>query len=323
MKVPKLKSSRQAVKAVKADKQSRAEAAEGTLSMLRAPWLLAYRYLGLRIQKYLPYFADTGITMQKAALKISLQSYVSMLVLLSGVSTIVSFVIVTTLVAIAGGTIWLAILYAFGAAIGLGAMVFAILYFLPSLLASSRRKRMDLELPYVASHMSILAAASIPPTRMFKLLEDSKTTPEVASDANEVVRDVEVLGQDIMTALESERDRSPSRIFADVLEGLVATIRSGGSMKAYLLDATHTIMDLRRIAAKQLIESLAVFAETYVTLMIVFPLLIIVMFSVMALIGTGLGGLSVTLMMSFVIYGIIPICGMAVIVMLDTILVED
>ena len=94
-------------------------------------------------------------------------------------------------------------------------------------------------------------------------------------------------------------------------------------MKSYLLDATHTIMDLRRLAAKQLIESLAVFAETYVTLMIVFPLLIIVMFSVMALIGTGLGGLSVTTMMTLVTYGIIPICGMAVIVMLDSMLQAD
>ncbi len=320
MKAPKLKISRQAVKAVK---RSKVEAAEKTPSPLKAPWLLAYRYLGLKIQKALPYFAETGITMQRAAIKISLQAYVSMLMLLSGVSTIVSFGVVATLVIVAGGAAWLAILYAFGAAVGLGAVVFAILYFLPSLLASSRRKRMELELPYVASHMSILATAGIPPTRMFKLLEDSKTTPEVASDANEVVRDVEVLGQDIMTALELERDRSPSRVFSDVLEGLVATIRSGGNMKSYLLDATHTIMDLRRIAAKQLIESLAVFAETYVTLMIVFPLLIIVMFSVMALIGSGLGGMSVTVMMSFVTYGIIPICGMAVIVMLDSMLQED
>jgi flagellar protein FlaJ len=123
--------------------------------------------------------------------------------------------------------------------------------------------------------------------------------------------------------LELERARSPSSIFSEILEGLVATIRSGGSMKSYLLDATHTVMDLRRIAAKQLVESLAVFAESYVTLMIVFPLLVIVMFSVMALIGSGIGGLSVIMMMSLVTYGIIPICGMAVIVMLDTMLVED
>jgi archaellum biogenesis protein FlaJ (TadC family) len=94
-------------------------------------------------------------------------------------------------------------------------------------------------------------------------------------------------------------------------------------MKGYLLDATHTIMDLRRTAAKQLIESLAVFAETYVTLMIVFPLLIIVMFSVMALVGSGLGGFSVITMMGLVTYGIIPICGAAVIVMLDSMLSVD
>jgi flagellar protein FlaJ len=202
-------------------------------------------------------------------------------------------------------------------------MVFGLLYLVPALLASNRRKKMELELPYVASHMSILAAAGIPPTRMFMLIEDSRTTPEVASDANEIVRDVQILGKDIMTALEIERDRSPSRVFGDVLEGLVATIRSGGDMKKYLLDATHTIMDLRRIAAKQLIESLGVFAEVYISLLVVFPLLIIVMFSVMALIGGGLGGLSTTTMMAFVTYGIIPICGIAVIVMLDTMLVED
>jgi len=296
---------------------------EKPLSALKAPWLLAYRYLGIRIQKSLPYFQDLGQSLQKAALKISLQSYVSMMVLLSGISVIVSFGVVGSLAFFAGSPIWLALLFGFGVSVLFGVMVFAILYGLPSLLSASRRKHMDLELPYVASHMSILAAAAIPPTRMFKLLEDSVTTPEVASDANEIVRDVEILGNDIMTALETERERSPSTVFADLLEGLVATIRSGGNMKSYLLDATHTIMDLRRIAAKQLIESLGTFAEVYVTLLIVFPLLIIVMFSVMALIGGGLGGMSVTMMMSFVTYAIIPICGIAVVVMLDTMLVED
>jgi flagellar protein FlaJ len=308
---------------LKTPKKAATDSTEKPLSSLRAPWLLAYRYLGRRVEKSLPYFQDLGVTMQRAGLKIGLQSYVSMTLLLAGVSTILSFAIITTILLIVRVVAWLAAIYAFASGILLGALVFSILYFLPSLLASTRRKRMELELPYVASHMSILAAAAIPPTRMFKLLEDSKTTPEVASDSNEIVRDVEILGKDIMTALETERDRSPSRIFGDMLEGLVATVRSGGNMKNYLLDATRTIMDLRRIAAKQLIESLGVFAETYISLMIVFPLLIIVMFSVMALIGGGVGGWSVTMTMSLVTYGIIPICGMAVIVMLDSILVED
>lgn len=61
----------------------------------------------------------------------------------------------------------------------------------------------------------------------------------------------------------------------------------------------------------------------YISLLIVFPLLMIVMFSVMSLIGGGLGGLSVTMMMSFITYGVIPICAVAVIVMLDSIVGEE
>ena len=308
---------------MKAPKQKLTDDATKTISAFKAPWLLAYRHIGNRVQKYLPYFQDLQGSMAKAAIKISLQSYVSMIVLMSGGAFVSSFLITAILVGFAGAPILLTVLYALGVSIGSGALVFGILYGLPAFLATSRKKRMDLELPYVASHLSILAAAGIPPTRMFKLIGDSRTTPEVASDSNEIVRDVEILGADIMSALESERDRSPSSVFADVLEGLVATIRSGGNMKSYLLDATRMIMDLRRVAAKQLIESLGVFAEIYVTLLIVFPLLLIVMFSVMTLIGGGLGGFSVTMMMSLITYLIIPICGIAVVVMLDNILVED
>lgn len=296
---------------------------EKPLSVLRAPWQLAFRYLGARVQARLPYFRDLGFSMQKAGIKIGLQSYVSMLFLLPGGSFFAALTI-TGVIAIAAGTpLVTALLFAFGLALLSGTGVFAILYGFPWLLATSRRRRMELELPYVSSHMTILAAAGIPPTRMFKLLEDSRTTPQVASEANEIIRDVEVLGDDIMTALEKERERSPSVIFAEVLEGLVATIRSGGNIKSYLMDTTRLMMDLKRLAAKQLIESLATFAEIYVTLMVVFPLLVIVMFSVMALLGGVLGGFSVTDLMALVTYLIIPLCGFAVMVMLDTMLVED
>jgi archaeal flagellar protein FlaJ len=296
---------------------------ESSMSAFKAPWLLAFQYLGARLQKYLPYFTDLGSNMQKAGLKISLHSYVSLMVMLSAVSFAVGLSATIAVALVLGMPILLTVLFAFGVSILSGALVFGVLYGMPSMLATSRRRRMDLELPYVTTHMSILAAAGMPPARMFRLLEDSRTTPEVASEANEVVRDVEILGDDIMTALEAERKRSPSRVFAEILEGLVATIRSGGNMKAYLQDTTRMIMDLRRVAAKQLLEGLATFADIYVTLLIVFPLLIIVMFSVMAIIGGGLGGLSVTTMMSLVTYGIVPLSAGVVLVMLDSMLVED
>jgi flagellar protein FlaJ len=271
----------------------------------------------------MPHFKDLGPALQKGGIKISLQGYVSLLLLMSGMSFFAALGSTFAVAGLLGVPLLFTALFAFAVGIVSGVGTFGLIYGLPGFLAANRRKKMDLELPYVASHLSILATAGLPPARMFKLLEDSSTTPQVASEANEITRDVEVLGQDIITALEAERVRSPSKTFAEILEGFVATIRSGGSLRGYLQDATRVVMDLRRVAAKQLVETLATFAEVYVTLMVVFPLLIIVMFSVMAIIGGGLGGFSTTAMMTLVTYLIIPFSGIAVIVLLDTMLVED
>jgi flagellar protein FlaJ len=293
------------------------------ISVLREPWLLAYRYISAQLPKVMPYFKDLGPSLQKAGIKISLEAYVSLTLFVTGLSFVATLGVTLAVAALLGVPMLISMLFAFAVGIASGAGTFGLIYGLPGFLSSNRRKRMDLELPYVASHLSILATAGLPPARMFKLIEDSNTTPQVASEANEITRDVEILGQDIITALEAERVRSPSKTFAEMLEGFVATIRSGGSLTGYLQDATRVVMDLRRVAAKQLVEGLATFAEVYVTLMVVFPLLVIVMFSVMSIIGSGLGGFSTTGMMSIVTYLIIPFSGIGVIVMLDTMLVED
>jgi flagellar protein FlaJ len=307
----------------KAVKSSSKGANNKESSILKEPWLLAFRYISAQLPKVMPYFQDLGPSLQKAGIKISLEAYVSLTLFITGLSFVATFGVTLAVAALLGVPILITMLFAFAVGIVSGAGAFGLIYGLPRFIAANRQKRMDLELPYVASHLSILATAGLPPARMFKLIEDSATTPQVASEANEITRDVEVLGEDIITALEAERTRSPSKIFAEMLEGFVATIRSGGSLTAYLQDATRVVMDLKRVAAKQLVESLATFAEVYVTLMVVFPLLVIVMFSVMAIIGTGIGGFSTTAMMTLVTYLVIPFSGVAVIVLLDTMLVED
>ncbi len=186
----------------------------------------------------MPYFQDLGPSLQKGGIKISLQAYVSLTLLMTGLSFFATLGSTFLVAGLLGVPLLITALFAFAVGIVSGVGTFGLIYGLPGFLASNRAKRMDLELPYVASHLSILATAGLPPARMFKLIEDSATTPQVASEANEITRDVEVLGQDIITALEAERVRSPSKTFAEMLEGFVATIRSGGSLTGYLQDAT-------------------------------------------------------------------------------------
>src|SRR3972149_7732953 len=126
---------------MKAPKQNLTDDATKTLSAFKAPWLLAYRHIGNRVQKYLPYFQDLQGSMAKAAIKISLQSYVSMIVLMSGGAFVSSFLITAILVGVAGAPILLTVLYALGVSIGSGALVFGILYGLPAFFATRRHKR--------------------------------------------------------------------------------------------------------------------------------------------------------------------------------------
>jgi hypothetical protein len=118
-------------------------------SLPKAPWLLAFQYLGARLQKYLPYFDDLGSNMQKAGLKISLHSYVSLMAMLSAISFAAGFSATLVVALVFAIPILLTILFAFGVSTLSASLVFGVLYGLPGFLATSRRRRMDLELAYV------------------------------------------------------------------------------------------------------------------------------------------------------------------------------
>jgi len=88
-------------------------------------------------------------------------------------------------------------------------------------------------------------------------------------------------------------------------------------LKKYLLSSAKEIMELRRIATKQLVETLGMIAEAYVSMLVVFPLILIIMFSVMGLVGGNIAGFSVFSIMALVTYALIPLLAIMMIVLLD------
>ena len=107
-----------------------------TLSVLHAPWLYAYHQLSSHIQKrFLPYFQDFGVTLQRAGFKISLLSYVSLMFLFAGISFVASLFTTAVVSILVGTPIVLSLIYSLGISILGGLLVFGILYVAPSLLA--------------------------------------------------------------------------------------------------------------------------------------------------------------------------------------------
>jgi flagellar protein FlaJ len=284
---------------------------------LSRPWISSYRLLGERIVKVMPFFEDLRPTLLRSGKRIHFEAYVSLIVLTSIIAFVVGFAITSIIVIALHGGALLVLLLGLGVGLLSGSVGFTTVYALPGMGVDSRKRDMDEELPYTMSHMAILASAGLPPERVFRSLAQSDEKSVVAEESKMIIRDIDMLGFDMLTALANERERSPSKTFSDFLEGFTAATRSGGDLKKYLLSSAKEIMELRRIAAKQLVETLGMIAEAYVSMLVVFPLILIIMFSVMGLVGGSIGGFGVFSVMALVTYVLIPLLALMMLALLD------
>jgi flagellar protein FlaJ len=288
-------------------------------SIVEAP----YRVFGRRLTRFLPLFKDLKDNLLKADIKITFQTYVSYVFFFPILAFIIAFSITPFLVYFYGATIFFSILLGLVFGIISWAIIFTALYTYPYNIAKTRQRDLEDEMPYLSSHMAVLSQGGLPPERIFKsvsLLGTRGLKSVAAEESKNIVRDVSILGLDVMTAMAKSTKRSPSKKFADLLNGFIAVTRSGGNMTKFFLSSTKELMNSARLAAKQLIDTLGTIAEFYVALMIVFPLLVMIMLTVMGVIGGTVGGLSIMMLMYLVSYIAVPIAALLLLVFLDSIM---
>ncbi len=190
-------------------------------------------------------------------------------------------------------------------------------YAYPIYRADNLKRNLEDSLPFMTGYMAILAGAGVPPDRIFRSLAELNAPLAVSHEAKNVVRDVELFGLDILSALESASDRTPSPRVKELLEGIIATVRSGGSLAKYLRDQSRQYMRLKHIALTKFSDTLAILAEFYVTMLVAGPLILIVMLAAMAMLGGGTGSLDPRLLLCLLNYLGIPIGSVMFLIILD------
>jgi len=285
------------------------------------PQIFAYRLLGEKTVKLLPLFKDLDASLLRSGMKVSFKGYVS-LVLLTTLLAAASVCIIVPLVALLyfGLSPLLSLVYTFGAAVF--AMAFSIIgfYLYPIIKADSRKRNLEDGLPFSAGYLSILAGAGVPPAQMFRSLARIDPSLAVCQEARHIVRDVELFGVDIISAMDSASKRTPSDRFKALLEGFIATMHSGGNLAKYFAERSRQYMRLKKIALQRLADTLGVLAEFYVVLLVAGPLIMIVMLAVMAVLGGGTAGLlNPRLLLSLLTYLGIPVGSIIFLIMLDMI----
>ena len=134
---------------------------------------------------------------------------------------------------------------------------------------SEEREKIEHELPFVVMIFTLLSASGVSPYDSWKKIRKLSFMPNFKEEADEIVRQVEVLGKDPLTVLHLRAEKTDSKLYKNFLGGYVSSVRSGGNMVNYLKSELKAIFELRHGALTRSVEKIATLVEAYTVMLIV------------------------------------------------------
>ncbi|HVO36640.1 MAG TPA: type II secretion system F family protein [Candidatus Acidoferrum sp.] len=286
---------------------------------LESPHSIAYQLIGQKIEHILPIFRDLDLNLERSDLKVSFRAYVSLSVFASVLVSLGTLIIVPCLLFfVFSMQLVSAILFGVGISLFAGAFSVIGFYFYPIYRADALKRALEDELPFTTGYMSILTGAGVSPEKIFYSLSNLSVPLAVSNEAKNIVRNVNLFGSDIISALEEASKRTPSEKFREMLEGFISTVHSGSNLTAYLHEKSKHYMKLKRISLKKFADTLSMLSEFYVAVLLTGPLMLVIMLSVMAMLGgDSLGFLSPDLLLQMLTYVGIPLGAIIFLIILD------
>jgi flagellar protein FlaJ len=287
---------------------------------LEKPTAMAYHLMGDKSARFLPLFKDLDQDLQKSGLKVNFKAYVSLTILASFLITLpVAIAMPIVLFFVFKVSLGSVFMFSVGGALFTWALAIIGFYLYPVYRADKHKRELDDELPFTTGYMAILASAGVSPEKIFYSLSTLSVPLAASSEARDVIKNVNLFGLDVISALEKASSRTPSEKLRDTLEGMISTIHTGGNLGAFLREKFKRHMRLKRLSLKKYSDSLSVLSEVYVALLLTGPLLFVIMLSVMSMLGGGgLGILSSDLLLNLLTYIGIPVCALIFLIILDS-----
>jgi flagellar protein FlaJ len=151
-------------------------------------------------------------------------------------------------------------------------------YLVPKTMAQDRAQKLDLEVPFAGTYISVMATGGMSPYDSLKRLKDCNLLPNISKVTKEIEVDVQIKGFDPVSAIEKSAKHLPSKDYKDLMLGYVSTLKTGGDIIHYLLVRTDSMFKDLAIKVKAFGERASVLMESYVTISILMTLTLAVMF---------------------------------------------
>lgn len=244
--------------------------------------------------------------------------FVASMISSSFIAAVIGFAITITVSIMLNIAPLIAGLLAIVGSLGLGIITFAVLQIMPMLNAKTRLTKLREETPHFIGYMATLCASGLSLEGVFKAIAQEPSNEEIVKDSRFVTRNIEILGMDVITAVNDLIKRTPKGSYSELLEGAIITFKAGGNLREYFLATAKVHLEEKKINVKRSTESLGIMAEMYTILLIVFPLMAVIMLSIMAIMSPDLGGFDLLTLMNMLTYVLVPLFGIVMLLLMDS-----
>lgn len=150
-----------------------------------------------------------------------------------------------------------------------------------SIFSRDESSEIDRELPFGVMVFTLMAASGITVYDSWKKLRHIDLLPSFKREAEDVVRQVEVLGYDPLTVMHKKAEQTKSKAYRDFLTGYVTSVKSGGSVVSFLKSKLRSVFEIQSATATGAIEKLGTLIEAY-SVMLIVTLCIYILYTVIS-----------------------------------------
>ncbi|CAE6498501.1 MAG: type II secretion system F family protein [Candidatus Nitrosotenuis sp.] len=280
--------------------------------------VFSYRLLNGHIGFLYPRLTDLRDNIRQAMMPIPYEVYVASMVLSSMIAMITGIVVAVIVLSYFNVDTPVTLLLGAIAGLVLSVMVFFGMQAVPVLNSKNRSAKLSEEIPHYIGYMATLCASGLSLEGVFKSIAKESSDEEIVKDSKFVTRNVEILGMDILTAINDLIKRTPKGPYSELLEGAIITFKSGGNLREYFLATAKVHLEEKKLNVKRSTESLGILAEMYTILLIVFPLMAVIMLSIMAIMNPNLGGFDLLTLMNMLTYVMVPLFGIVLLILMNS-----
>jgi len=281
--------------------------------------VFSYKLLNEHVKFMHPKLRSLDKSIKQAMMPIPFEVYVSSMIffsMIAGVCGIIMGFVATQFINIQPASVGFLLPLITG--LMLFGMTFGVLQIIPVFRVKNRAAKLSEEIPHFIGYMSTLATSGLSLEGIFKAIAKEETNEDIVKDARFIVRNIDILGMDLITAIKDLISRTPVGSYSELLDGAIITVSTGGDLKEYFNATAKVQLAEKKMLLQKTTESLGSVAEIYTILLIVFPLLAVIMLSIMGIMSPSLGGFDLITLMNILTFGVIPLCGILMLIMMDT-----